>query len=525
MSAAIALAGGSAATAGSERRLDDLSGLALSRSAEVKPARAVNLPPLKIPLRPLSEPPDGDDRPPGAQMVTVSAPAQLHTPGRRSVARLDGVPAIGGTLAGLGSAVINPADAQLGVGPSDVVEMVNSNINVWTKTGAFRSTDTLGSFFSTTADDRRLDQMSDPRVIYDTQSGRWFSLAMDVTKRQTVLAITDTADPNGGRWIYTFQSYGCPDQPRLGVSDNLVAFGDNYFSDCGSYGQLIGGEVTVLDKGQLTSHAQQVGEIVYGPSPFFSSVTPVQSLSSTGTLYFVASDFFFDAIDLFATASLQSPSLPVQRLFISSLFPAPDALQSDPLLINTGDNRIQNAVWENGNLWLAISDGCNVNGEIGVHACGRFVGINTDTRTVTMEKEVALAGDRDLFYPAIMPASDGTLYAVFGYSSAAETPGIAVIANPSDPNANWETITQGAGANESGRWGDYFGIARDPSDGTHVWVAGPYGTGGASWSSTVAAIGQLPFSITPPTAPPPTSKPAHKPAKKPKKKPKKKHHG
>jgi len=487
-------------------------GLQLTAVQTVTPSPARWLPYVPPALPPASE--DGDDQSGGgANVLSSVAPTPLAGwLGPRSPTRSQTMPQIGGSLTGLSNpGTIEPADVQLGVGPTDVVEMVNSSVEIWSKTGKVEAQQSLGQYFTSAASDRRADAMTDPRVLYDQQSGRWFASVLDLTQLQVILVISPTAQPSAGTWIYTFPSSGCQDQPRLGVSDSLVAIGDNLFTACQPGGQLLGGQLTVLDKSDLLSGAV-VREQVYGPSLLFASLTPVVSLSSTGTLYFAATDVIFRAIDVFATSQVSASGavLPVTRVFINAIGDAPDALQSDPALIPTGDDRVQNAVWENGTMWIAVGDGCLVTGETGVHACGRYFGINTTTMSLSMDAGVALDQNRDLYYPAIMPTSDGNLFTVFGYSSAAETPSIGILANPNQ-TPNWYVLTQGTGANESGRWGDYFGIARDPSDPTHVWIAAAYGNGGNTWATTVAAISASPFSIAPPVAAPPTAKP---PAKK-----------
>ena len=401
--------------------------------------------------------------------------------------------------------------------------MVNSNVDYWSTNGTSEGNDSLGSYFSDSSNDRRLDVMTDPRILYDTASGRFFASVLDLTRSQIVLVISPTAHPGSSAWIYNFPSYGCQDQPRLGVSDSLVAIGDDLFTDCGTYGQRVGGEVTVMSKADLLTGAS-LHSTTYGPAALYSSITPVVSLSPTPLLWFASSDFFFDSIDLFAANKVDASALGLRRVPVQPLFAVPPSLQSDPALIDSGDNRVQNAVWENNRLLLAISNGCMINGEVGIFACARYIAIdttNTGSPSVTMDATIALDQNRDMFYPTVIPASDGTIYSVFGYSSPGETPSIGILTDPAQPSG-WYTVTPGSGANESGRWGDYFGIARDPTDATHVWVAATYGTGGEGWSTTVAALGATPFTIKPPPAPTPT--PSSKPSPKAKTKPKKHKH-
>ena len=413
----------------------------------------------------------------------------------------------------------DPADTQLAVGTSDVVEMVNQEVMVWTRSGTLRKDTSLGAFFSSSGVDRTADQMSDPRAVFDAASGRWFFSVLDVTQNQIMLYVTSTSDPLGTAEVYWFDSTGCPDQPRVGVSDSIVALTDNLFSDCGTFGQEIGGEVLLLDKATLLA-GQPAQSTWYGPDPRYSSITPAVSLSSTGTLFLVATDYWGDQLDVFSATAVNSDSIPVSLVPVSGISVVPDALQSDPLLVASGDNRVQNAVFENGTLWLAFSDGCAVAGEPGTYSCARFDTVALGSMSLTADTEFALADQRDALYPNLMPTSDGNVIATFGYSSASETPGIGFIANPATPGSTWTQLTAGTGPTESGRWGDYFGIARDPNDPTHVWFAASYGTGGNGWGTTVAELGPY----VAPVSSPPTITPSAPPASPPKAKPKPRRH-
>src|SRR3954452_12210101 len=69
---------------------------------------------------------------------------------------------------------VNPADVQLAVGPSAVVQAVNSSIAIWSPTGTLLRQQTLGQFFSGGGVDRSHDATTDPRVLWDPVSGRFF---------------------------------------------------------------------------------------------------------------------------------------------------------------------------------------------------------------------------------------------------------------------------------------------------------------------------------------------------------------
>ena len=65
--------------------------------------------------------------------------------------------------------LVTPPDVQVAVGPDHVFEMVNLVGRVSTKGGAAIQTFTLDTFFGAGS----ADFISDPKVRYDVQSGRW----------------------------------------------------------------------------------------------------------------------------------------------------------------------------------------------------------------------------------------------------------------------------------------------------------------------------------------------------------------
>src|SRR5436305_1700115 len=60
---------------------------------------------------------------------------------------------------------VNPADVQIAVGPTAVVQAVNSSIGVWTTSGQLVGQQTLGQYFSGGGVDRSRDSTTDPRVL------------------------------------------------------------------------------------------------------------------------------------------------------------------------------------------------------------------------------------------------------------------------------------------------------------------------------------------------------------------------
>jgi hypothetical protein len=128
-----------------------------------------------------------------------------------------------------------PPDTQVAAGPNHVVEADNVAVRIFDKTGAVLTTFGLNHLFN-------LDPAlftSDPKIRYDTISGRWFisMLSLDTSDPKTArngefdLAVSTSSDPTQPFNIYSFQTPGSlPDQPSLGFNDDKVVTGANSFS-------------------------------------------------------------------------------------------------------------------------------------------------------------------------------------------------------------------------------------------------------------------------------------------------------
>jgi len=187
-----------------------------------------------------------------------------------------------------------PPDVAMGAGPHHIVEMVNLAGQVYNKDGTpSTSLFSLSSFFGT-----GVDSLSDPRILYDSQSGRWFASILDITSSGVKIAVSGTNDPTGSWTIYNvpFSPSGtCPDQPRIGVSNDKFVVSANDFSNfCGVFGgtsSFIGADFFVFDKTELISGAVSLTKFQhFGPDLTKSAITPVQSLSSTNSEYMVSVD-------------------------------------------------------------------------------------------------------------------------------------------------------------------------------------------------------------------------------------------
>jgi len=395
---------------------------------------------------------------------------------------------------------LTPPDVQIAVGPNHVVEMVNVLGRISTKQGVEVQTFPLDTFFNVPS----TDFISDPKVHFDTASGRWFASIADVTSGSVLLEVSATDDPTGSWNSYRSSTItGCADQPLLGFSDLVVIVSANDFSSCTSGNpSYLGVQYWVLNKTDLLSGAV-ARTMSFGPDPTLFSVTPVQSLRSTDTQLMVSTGSGpTSTLTLFSVAGVPPGLVLVtqQNLGIRSTAVPPTASQlGSRSTLDTADNRVQDAMWADNRLWLSLADGCIPAGDNQVRSCVRLIEVDAANGTISQDFDLGISG-KYLFYPALRTDTAGSLVVVFGYSSATEYPEIRVatrsVHDPPNTIGTPQVIRAGEGPEASGcpnnsvcRYGDYFGASQDPSDPGTVWVAGEYGTV-TGWATFIAAMAE-----------------------------------
>jgi Divergent InlB B-repeat domain len=373
----------------------------------------------------------------------------------------------------------SPPDVQIAVGPTQVTELVNDEGEIWTKQGISIATFSLNTFFNIGS-----DVLTDPKVLYDVSSGRWFASVMDETIDSVLVAVSTSSDAASLRNIYTLSAgNNCPDQPILGISDDKVVISVNDYNSMGcsnlASSLFDGAQYWVLSKSDMTSGSS----VHYQPSTpdtTYFSIHPVKSLSSTSELYMVSAGSASQTkVTLFSiSGTIPSASVTTLNLPVSTTTQPPNATQpSSSSPINTNDARVLDASWFQNKLWLSLNDGCNPTGDTQQRSCIRLIEIDTSSGSVLQDFDVGSVG-KYFFYPALSIDSSGSLYVVFGYSSSNVYPSVAVtVQTASDPKNTVEAVTtikSGIAAEAQGRYGDYFGASTDPSGQTAVWVAGEY---------------------------------------------------
>lgn len=378
---------------------------------------------------------------------------------------------------------LEPPDTQVAAGGTYLVEMDNATSSIWQKNGAKVNAFDLHSFFGVPS----TEQFTDPRIVFDTESQRWFasgtSFVPGGTSSTVYITVTVSSDPTGTWDVFSFtpQGGGIADQPMIGVSSDKVVVSWNDYTAATSSGTYTGAEVLVVQKSDLPSASGQVHafDTVAG-SPYFR-IVPAQSLSSTSTEWMAWDHTLGGPVGVIAvtgTPTAGNVTLTPTTLTGVTTSAPPQADQPSGTPVDTGDDRFLSAVWQNGLLWVSGTDGCLPQGDTTTRACLRVLQVMTPASgspTVAQNFDDGVPGQH-LYDPAVGLDSAGDAFLAYSHSSTGMNPGVDATAELAGSTTLQPEVQiwAGEGSYPGKRWGDYSAVATDPADPAHVWVAGEY---------------------------------------------------
>ncbi|HZI43846.1 MAG TPA: hypothetical protein VFD53_01425, partial [Ilumatobacter sp.] len=234
---------------------------------------------------------------------------------------------------------------------------------------------------------------------------------------------------------------------------------------------LVGCAATWADLNDTSSFSMQIAECHSNPrNPLFIS-------TNTST-----------SVKIQAVRNvLTSPSLTTTTVTVPFYSSPPGAPNLGGGTLDTLDGRFMNAEFINGK--LVATHGIDNGSNRSVARWYQFVTNNWPApgTTITLGQQgiVDLGAGIYTFFPAICKQTTGEIALCMAYASANEYAGIAVAVHKnSDPSGKVsliERVKQGA-SGASGRWGDYFDCAIDPSNSAMYWGVGEY----PDWTTFIA---------------------------------------
>jgi hypothetical protein len=438
-------------------------------------------------------------------------------------------------------------DDSIAVGPADIVEVANESLFVFSKSGVELATADLNDFMDVPS----LFHISDPKIIYDPSSGRFWiaatvladSLSFEYDCSQTapvLLAVSASSNPLplSGWLVYALPTgtltpgFEWADQVGLGADSNTIAvtFDDNL---CG--GPFSGSEVHILQK---TDYEHDTGN---DSDNFFVSddtgpyqPQPAQEYGSVSAQYVITDqsncgsapctppspdvevDTFTGTPEGAGGVTASGTDIPVAQT-TAGVPPFP-ATASQPGSgapdVQTDAGRFINAVWEGGALWAGEAVTCTPSGDTQPRSCLDYVEVDagsTGTFVPTLTTEITNVGVNGayLYFPAVSVDSSGNMFTVFDESSATMsiTMLAASVAAGASSLSGFETLHTSStfynGADvipeqctNGCRLGD-SSAAQDPTNPKDVWVASAAADGieggdchtlNACWESVISQI-------------------------------------
>jgi hypothetical protein len=387
---------------------------------------------------------------------------------------------------------LEPPDQALCVGGGQIIEGVNTAFQVYNENGGtVGAVTSYNQFFGLSPAINRTTGVrgaftSDPKCIYDAQSGRFIMSILEAGQKPAggfdgtgSIYFAVSAPNNAASWsFYHFDtsqdgangtSAGCPclgDQPLLGADANGIYFSTNSFPFFAN--GFNGGWVYAISK--LSLYGSPSGSTFvhkyFGGALRDGISYSIQPAISPGTTYATANngtEYFLSALDFNATLDNQiaqwrmtntnvlgvggAPTLESPALVDSEVYGQPPAAQQSPdgpfplldnaaavlggtnsadyhvALLSTNDDRMENAIYANGKLWGSLNT--VVKTANGATQTGlAWFAVTPSTATIAGQGYVS-ADNASVFYPslAINDAGKGVIGGTI--SSASMHPSVA----------------------------------------------------------------------------------------------------
>lgn len=420
--------------------------------------------------------------------IFVGEPGTFTRIKPESIAKFPGISATG----------FEPPDCDFGIGPNHAIGVANVAIAFFDKnTGAKTFQQTFEAFFASVGLEGAL---GDPKVFYDTISGRWIVLC-DAFPTSTAIswqyvAVSATSDPNGVWYKYKFDSrlvVGSAswwlDYPGLGGNKDAIVVTGNMFplENASTYG---GAFFMVIKKAPLlTGAAPTITTFSDSQAP---TVQPMRTSDATVDKVYMVAAYGGTSLKVYAISNLNAtPTLQSSFVTVPSWqVPSQNAASAGGKVLDSFDGRVYNAAWRGGKLYTAHSIRSTVSGSRVMCRWYDIATNNFPANPMSLNQAGNIFGPsgQDFHMPAINANKFGDVSIMYTRSSSSIIADLVVSAHKeSDPSGsvsapvNLESSTGSVYGGFSFRWGDYFALAVDPTDDATFWGYGMVGKSGSSW--------------------------------------------
>jgi hypothetical protein len=395
-----------------------------------------------------------------------------------------------------------PPDPNSAVGPNHIVEVVNSGLAVFNKSGAAVygpvQTNTLWSGFGGGC---QTNNDGDATVAYDRLADRWIvsQFSVSTTPYLQCVAVSTTGDPTGSYHRYSFQYADFPDYPKLGIWTDAYYTTFNMFKNGTTFS---GPKVCAYDRAKMlagqaaTQQCVQLGTQYGGllPSDLDGPTAPPAGspnyIAGFGTNSLQLWKFHVDWTTT-ANTTLTGPTTVNVAAFSpacgtsGTCIPQSGTTQQ---LDSLSDRLMYRLAYRNfgDHESLVVNHSVVAGSSVGV----RWYELRSPNATPTVYQQGTYAPDGSYrWMGSVAMDRNGDIALGYSRSSSSLFPGLAYTARlAGDPLGQ---MTQGEGTLASGggsqngslsRWGDYSSLSIDPSDDCTFWYTSEYLTSSGSFN-------------------------------------------
>jgi hypothetical protein len=428
-----------------------------------------------------------------------------------------------------GGVVAIPPDPHGAAGNSGIIAIGNFIIEARNKGGHLVWRDALGDFFAPVSP--LMPTTFDPKIIYDQYEDRFVVVWLDLVFSSPRVAISTSnisrilvavskdgnpKTPTAADWHYhainakTLIGTGerWADYPGLAIDEEAIYITANMFSFAPP-SRFGGVRLWIIGKGASGGFYDGGAASVAVHDPYASAgiITTTQPAHVFGDggaglgigTYLVSYSGITDTVDNYVQIvrvdnPLTAPTFSQQFVNIGNIESFPqgvllDAPQSGTArVIEVFDRRALNAVWRDNALWMTADIRPNSGPDLN-QTTAHWWNLNTTAPAVVTPNDQGNIGGEDIapgaftFYPAVAVNRDG--FAAFGFSASAPTifagayvtgraagdaPGSVRSSEVVHEGVDYYVRAFSSSTTVSSRWGDYTGIAVDPTSNDFFWV-------------------------------------------------------
>jgi hypothetical protein len=409
-------------------------------------------------------------------------------------------------VTGLGFAG-SPPDTMGAVGTNQFVVFINGGFAIYTKAGVRQSLISDEAFWQNAGISAATMSagLTDPRIIYDTGSARWFvsEITADNTGNKIFVGRSNSSDPAGGWKALSFTgNAGFADYDTLGVDSTGVYIGVNDFSAGGS---MTGVSFFSIPKTNLLATTPTLANMTkfenLSTATFGSTLQGVVNPDAgPGHGLFISIDDAFNFFDRYtingsgAAGATLGPRVRISNLFDGAPNPA---TPPNGLTLDTLDDRFSGAVKQIGK-YIFMANTILQGSKDAVH----WMVLN-ETNNVILGEGIVSDANFDFFQPSIAASHNGKILMAFnrcGNNSPASN-NISIYAITGSFTNSTVTMSppfllkQGPTGNFAisfdstpYRWGDYSATMLDPTDDDLLWTIQEIPAASTNWSTQITLI-------------------------------------